>query len=147
MIQTKFNTREELLSENLTIVVDEEHPHSFSMIAVGRYKYGVAWNGNLPIESKEIDKYDLIVYSVGEKVIAFNRTSGIMQLCIGINFPFMFFEEVTLGFVVVSELSIIVINAYNCSISRFIVSSDIIQNVRIEGDKFHVECLDSNFVA
>lgn len=145
--QEKFTTKEELISEKIPLIINEDFANNFLIITIGNCKYGLAWNGKTELEVELFEKFNLIVCAIGQKVLAFNQSTGAIQLCLGLGFPFLFFEKSPLGFAIVSELTIIAINGFDCSISRFIIATDIIQDLKIEGENYIVQCLDTSFTA
>ena len=147
MKQYPAKSKEELYSNEIIIIIDEVSANNFLILEVENKKYGIAWNGYSKPQIEQITDFDLLVIGVGESIVAVSISTGIIKLALGLGYPFNFFELIDNGFFIVSELTIIGINGYDCSISRYIIATDIILNVKVDGYKFVVECLDIEFTA
>lgn len=147
MVQYKMvDTRHELLAVCDREILNEAHSNVFASIDIGGSTLGLSWNGSRSIEIQEFPELGLIFIGAGESVLSIDGTSGIVRLAFGLGFPFQFIVRTNDGLAIVSELTIVLIRPEDCSITRFIVASDIIQDVVVEDDKLLVQCLDSSFV-
>ena len=59
--------------------------------------------------------------------------------------PHHSFKETELGFIIISETNIIIINGNNCSISRFSGVPGIIESIQIKGNKLVIDCLEGTY--
>lgn len=138
-------SEELLLNQCKSLLIHEPNSNNFLLIQIGINTYGMAWHGDTEAKFELFENTDLLAIGAGENVVCVSIKTGIVKLALGLGYPFSFFEKVELGFIIVSELTIIQINTYNCSISRFVVAHDIIIDVKVSSGKFLIKCLDREY--
>lgn len=143
--QEKLKSKQELILTNAPIIINEDNANNFLLVMADVFKWGLAWNGSSDMKFELFEEFNLAVFGFSERTLAFNLLTGTLQLSLSLGFPFMFFQKTNLGFVIVSELTVIGINGYDCSIRKFIVSPDIIQDLEIVGDKYTIHGLGDSF--
>lgn len=124
-------------------IIDEgDTANRYAVINFNGKQYPIAWcNNGIDPEPLFLEKYQLLIIGVGETVVAISK-SGMIRFCLGLTTPFSGLLENDLGFIIVSETGIIIINGFNCSINRSINVPDIIVDYSLEGEKVKVETME-----
>lgn len=143
------STCDEIDLKGLPTLIDEVNANKFLKLEVNNFKFGLRWYdyGLSEPEILFIEEFDLLVIGVGSTVVAISVNTGVVKFGVGLSNPFNFLVAINRGFIIVSETTILVINAYNCSLSRFTSApdGDIIQDLRVDGEKLIVTCLSNTY--
>jgi hypothetical protein len=126
-------------------VITSPNARRYALVKINNKGYGVSWASD-GIEPKiiYIKNYNILLIGIDTSVIAISLETLEVKFCIGLTEWFCFFVEIELGFVVVSETTIIIVNGENCSISQFKGMPDLITDCRVEGNKLIINCLETS---
>jgi len=140
---------DEIDLKELPTLIGEINSNKFLKLEVNQFKFGLKWYdyGLSEPATLFIERFDLLIIGIGSTVVAISANTGVVKFCLGLSNPFNFLLEINLGFIIVSETTILVINGYNCSLSRFTGApdGDIIQDVKLDGEKLIVTCLSNTY--
>jgi len=140
-----ISSETELFHACNNIILLEPNANNFLIAYVDNKSYGIAWNGSIDAKFELLQNNEILAIGAGESVVCVSLEMGIVKLALGLGYPFGFFEEVEIGFIIVSELTIVEININDWSIGRFIVAPDIIMDAKVLNGKYVIKCLDSEY--
>lgn len=125
-------------------IVNEAEANKHAVFQLKDKSYGISWNGL--DEKPTVLKFreNVLIVAVSDTVVALDNT-GSIKFKIGLNNPFNFLIENGPEFIIVTETTITIVNSNNFSISRFTGTPDIIEDVKIDGHKLIVKCLDNTY--
>jgi hypothetical protein len=127
-------------------IINNSNAKRYALLELDNKGYGVSWASD-GIEPKflYIRKYNFVLIGIDTSVVALSLETLEVIFCIGLTEWFCFFVEIELGFVVVSETTVIVVNGENCSISQFKGMPDLITDCRVEGSKLIINCFETPY--
>lgn len=122
---------------------DEPGANRCFLIKGENIELGYKWFEGIDPKTLLVKEYEIFLIASFNKVYGVSVTSGNINFALGVSDRIVGLEIVSLGFLIISETSVIRINATDCSISNSISVPNIILDYEIDDETIFIQSVVS----